>query len=156
MDLIALKALMLYPKLKISNSDLRKYTDLSDSSEHSFDILEGNQENEVYISEPSYNDNIEYIKHLYLYNKRLYKIILAYSIVQGLSFKTEVLKYLDKHNIKEKFPLRIKFPFSRVYMDNKSWIVLKKIFFDMIIQDKKSLSVAKRKLENMLKSFSNE
>lgn len=154
LDLLALKALMIYPELKISNSDLKRYANLSDSSKHSFDILKGEQETSVYISESSYNDNIEYIKSLYLYNKRLYKFILAYSVVQGSSFKSEVLRYLDNHNIKEKFPLRINFPSHKIYMDNGSWIVLRKIFLDILIQDKKALIVAKQKLENMLESFS--
>ncbi|UPA12837.1 hypothetical protein [Borrelia venezuelensis] len=155
LDLLALKALMIYPELRISKSDLSKYTNFNDSN-CSFDIWKGEQKGSVYISESSYNNNIAYIKSLYLYNKRLYKVILAYSVVQGLSFKSEVLRYLDDHNIKEKFPLRINFPYYKIDVDNRSWIVLKKDFLDMIIQDKNALIFAKRKLENILKSFSKQ
>ncbi|AHH09011.1 hypothetical protein baBA2_000899 (plasmid) [Borrelia anserina] len=153
LDLLALKALMAYPELKISNSVLKKYANLNDSFKHNFDILKGDQESLVYISESSYNDNIEYIKALYLYNQRLYKIILAYSIVQGESFKFEVLRYLN-NNIKEKFPLRINFPSYSICIDDRLWIVVRKIFFHMLVQDKNALIIAKRKLESILESFS--
>ncbi|UPA11539.1 hypothetical protein bpSLO_001399 (plasmid) [Borrelia parkeri] len=155
LDLLALKALMIYPGLRISKSDLSKYTSFNDSK-CSFDILKVEQKGSVYISESSYNNNIAYIKSLYLYNKRLYKVILAYSVVQGLSFKSEVLRFLDDHNIKEKFPLRINFPYYKIDMDNRSWIVLRKDFLDILIQDKNALIFAKRKLENILKSFSKQ
>ncbi|WP_247068184.1 hypothetical protein bpuCAU1_001440 (plasmid) [Borrelia puertoricensis] len=155
LDLLTLKALMMYPELRISKSDLSRYTNFNDSK-CSFDILKGEQKDSVYISESSYNNNIAYIKSLYLYNKRLYKVILAYSVVQGLSFKSEVLMYLDDHNIQEKFPLRINFPYHKIDIDNRSWIVLRKDFLDILIQDKNALISARRKLENILKSFSKQ
>ncbi|WP_024653042.1 hypothetical protein [Borrelia persica] len=155
-NLLALKELMVYPELKISNVDLKKYAILNDLSKHNFDFLKGDQDDFVSISESSYNNNIEYIKKLYLYNKKLYKIILAYSVIQGSSFKAEILRYFDKHNIKEKFPLRINIPFYKTNIGNKSWVMIKKIFLDMLIQDKKSLFVAKLKLENVFKSFSTQ
>ncbi|QTL84139.1 hypothetical protein bmLB2001_001114 (plasmid) [Borrelia miyamotoi] len=153
LDVLALKALMVYPDLKISISEIEKYSNFNDSHKCDFDLLKRGQENLVYISESSYNNNIEYIKKLYLYNKRLYKIILAYSLVQGLPFKSEILRYLNNNNIKEKFPLRINFPFSVTYIENKYWVVLEKNFLDRLIQDKSDLIIAKQKMEIMLEYF---
>ncbi|ACH93943.1 putative lipoprotein (plasmid) [Borrelia duttonii Ly] len=153
-NFLTLRELMAYPELRISGIDLKKYAVLNDLYNNNFEFIKGDQEGFVSISDSSYNSNIEYIKKLYLYNKKLYKIIVAYSIVQGSSFKSEILKYFDRHNIKEKFPLRINVPFYRTNIGNKSWVVIKKNFLDMLIQDKRSLFVAKRKLENMLEIFS--
>ncbi|QBK63707.1 hypothetical protein [Borrelia miyamotoi] len=153
LNVLALKALMVYPDLKISISDIEKYSNFNDSHKCDFDFLKRGHENMVYISESSYNNNIEYIKKLYLYNKILYRVILAYSLVQGLPFKSEILRYLNNNNIKEKFPLRIKFPFSVTYIENKYWVVLEKNFLDLLIQDKSDLMIAKQKMEIILKYF---
>ncbi|QFP48523.2 hypothetical protein O5404_06285 (plasmid) [Borrelia miyamotoi] len=150
---MALKALMVYPDLKISISEIEKYSNFNDFHKCDFDLLNRGQANLVYISESSYNNNIEYIKKLYLYNKRLYKVILAYSLVQGLPFKSEILRYLNNNDIKEKFSLRINFPFSVVYIENKYWVVLEKNFLDLLIQYKSDLIIAKQKMGIMLEYF---
>ncbi|AYE37025.1 hypothetical protein DB313_05870 (plasmid) [Borrelia turcica IST7] len=153
-DLLALRNLMVYPELKISNFDMKIYEKLKNYHEHNFEILEREDEDPVYISESSYKENIDYIKELYFYNKKLYKVVLAYSSVQGSPFKSEMLKYLKKHNIKEKFPLRIRFPTYKTCIDGSNWIVLKKDFFDMIMQDKNALLVSNRIMENIVRRFS--
>ncbi|WP_445436271.1 hypothetical protein [Candidatus Borreliella tachyglossi] len=154
LDLLVLKTSMIYPELKISDSEINNYKNLSCYHDHNFDILKGDQEDPIYISESSYNNNIEYVKELYLYNKRLYKLILAYSTVQGSSFKFEIFKYLHKHDIKEKFPLRIRFPIDKELVNGSPWVVIGKNYFDILIQDKSALIVANQRMENIIRKFS--
>ena len=154
LNILALKSLMAYPELKISNSEIEKYSNFNKSNQYDFDILKTLEKNLVYISESSYDDNIKYMKKLSSYNKILYKVILAYSLVQGLPFQSEILSYLNNHNIREKFSLRINFPFSIKNIENKHWVMLDRNFFDIIVQDKSALIIAKQKMESILKSFS--
>ncbi|UGQ17767.1 hypothetical protein [Borrelia sp. RT1S] len=154
LDLLALKDLMVYPELKISNFDMKNYEKLRGQHGCSFEILKREDDNPVYISESSYKGNIDYIKDLYFYNKKLYKVVLAYSTVQGTPFKSEMIKYLKKLNIKEKFPLRIRFPTHKACIESGAWIVIKKDFLDMIIQDRNALIVSNRVMEGIVERFS--
>nr|WKT13859.1 hypothetical protein LKV13_04405 [Borrelia sp. BU AG58] len=154
LGLLALKNLMVYPELKISNFDMKNYEKLRGHHRCNFEILKREEEDPVYISESSYRDNVNYIKELYFYNKKLYKIILAYSTAQGSPFKAEMLKHLKKFNVKEKFPLRIRFPTHKTCVKRGSWIVLKKDFLDMIMQDKNSLIFSNQIMEGIVENFS--
>ncbi|QMU99751.1 hypothetical protein F0310_04890 (plasmid) [Borrelia sp. A-FGy1] len=153
-DLLTLKKLMVYPELKISNFDIKIYEKLKNYHEHNFEILGRENENFVYLSEDSYRENMKYIKELFFYNKKLYKILLAYSLVQGSPFKSEMFKYLKKHNIKENFSLGIRFPTYKICIDGNNWILIKKDFLDMVIQNKNNLFISNRIMENVVKIFS--
>ncbi|WKC58595.1 hypothetical protein [Borrelia sp. P9F1] len=154
LDFLGLKDLMVYPDLKISNFDMKNYEKLRGYHECSFEILKREEDDPVYISETSYKENIDYIKELYFHNKKLYKVVLAYSTAQGSPFKSEMIKYLKKLNVKEKFPLRIRFPAHKTCVESRTWIVIKKDFLDMIIQDRNALITSNRIMEGIVERFS--
>ncbi|QFI15058.1 hypothetical protein QIA37_00120 (plasmid) [Borrelia sp. CA_690] len=151
-NLTLLTSLMNYPNLKIANFKIKDYEHLY----RSFDF-EGLQDAKnsayVYVVESNFNSNINFIKDLFIYNKKLYRILIAYSLTQGASFKTEILSYLEKQKIMENFPLKINFPTTKKFMDNKHWIVIAKTHLDYLIKSKDYLLLANVKIEYILKKF---
>ncbi|AJA90670.1 hypothetical protein OY14_04280 (plasmid) [Borreliella chilensis] len=151
-DLTVLKSLMNYPDLKISNFKIKDYEHLYRSSE--FESFNDTQ-NSVYVSidEPTFNSKINLIKNLFIYNKKLYRILIAYSLTQGASFKEEVLSYLEKQKIVRNFSLKINFPTAKKFIDNKYWVVIAKNHLDVLIKSKNYLILANAKMEYILKNF---
>ncbi len=89
---------MNYPDLKISNFKTKDYEHLYYSSD--FESLSDTKDSAyIYVDESSFNNNINFIKDLFIYNKKLYRILIAYSLTQGASFKAEVLSYLEKQKL---------------------------------------------------------
>ncbi|AIJ30196.1 hypothetical protein [Borreliella valaisiana] len=152
-NLTVLTSLMNYPNLKISNFKTKDYEHLYRSSD--FESLNDTKNSGyVYVDEPNFNSNINYIKDLFIYNKKLYGILIAYSLTQGASFKAEVLSYLEKQKILKNFSLKINFPTTKKFMDNKYWIVIAKKHLDSLIKSKDYLVLSNVKMEYILKKFS--
>ncbi|SCW40713.1 hypothetical protein [Borreliella japonica] len=152
-DLTVLTSLMYYPDLKISNFKIKDYEHLYRSSD--FESLNDIQNsNYIYVAESNFNSNINFIKDLFIYNRKLYRILIAYSLTQGASFKAEVLSYLEKQKIMENFSLKINFPTAKKFMNNKYWIVIAKNHLDSLIKSKDYLVLANVKMEYILKKFS--
>ncbi|MBB6031993.1 hypothetical protein HNR35_000996 [Borreliella spielmanii] len=151
-NLTVLTSLMNYPDLKISNFKIKDYEHLHRSS--NFEILNNIKNSSyIYIDESNYNSNINLIKDLFIYNKRLYGILIAYSLTQGASFKAEVLSYLEKQKIMKNFLLKINFPTAKKFIDNKYWIIIAKTHLDSLIKSKDYLLLANVKMEYILKKF---
>ncbi|WKC74745.1 hypothetical protein QIA36_00125 (plasmid) [Borreliella yangtzensis] len=152
-NLAVLTSLMNYPDLKISNFKTEDYKHLYRSFD--FERLKDVKNSAyVYVDEPNYNSNINFIKDLFIYNKKLYGILIAYSSTQGAAFKAEVLSYLEKQKILKNFSLKINFPTTKKFMDNKYWIVIAKKHLDSLIKSKDYLVLANVKMEYILKKFS--
>ncbi|WP_424632702.1 hypothetical protein [Borreliella lusitaniae] len=152
-NLAVLTSLMNYPNLKISNFKTKDYEYLYHFSD--FESLNNIKNNDyIYVAESNFNNNINFIKDLFIYNKKLYSILIAYSVTQGAAFKAEVLSYLEKQKIVKDFPLKINFPTVKKFMDNKDWIVIAKNYLDSLIKSKNYLVLANLKMEYILKKFS--
>ncbi|WNY60609.1 hypothetical protein QIA03_03900 (plasmid) [Borreliella bissettiae] len=151
-NLAALSSLMNYPDLKISNFKIKDYEHL----QHLFDfesLSDSKNSMYIYVDESNFNNNINFIKDLFIYNKKLYRILIAYSSAQGASFKAEVLSYLEKQKIMKNFSLKINFPTAKKFMDNKYWVVIAKNHLDSLIKSKDYLVLANLKMEYILKKF---
>ncbi|OJH14686.1 hypothetical protein ER70_07185, partial (plasmid) [Borreliella bissettiae] len=75
-NLAALSSLMNYPDLKISNFKIKAHEHLH----HLFDFESlGDAKNSayIYVDESNFNNNINFIKDLFIYNKKLYRILIA-------------------------------------------------------------------------------
>lgn len=152
-NLTVLTSLMNYPDLKISNFKIKDYEYLYRSSD--FESLNNIKDSAyVCIDESNFNSNINLIKDLFIYNKRLYGILIAYSLTQGASFKAEVLSYLEKQRIMKNFSLKINFPTAKKFMDNKYCVIIAKTHLDSLIKSKNYLVLANVKMEYILKKFS--
>ncbi|ATH10421.1 hypothetical protein CV643_05325 [Borreliella burgdorferi] len=151
-NLTVLSSLMNYPDLKISNFKIKDHEHLHYSSD--FESLSDTKNSAyIYVDESSFNNNINFIKDLFIYNKKLYRILIAYSLTQGASFKAEVLSYLEKQKIMKNFSLKINFPTAKKFMDNKYWIVIAKNHLDSLVKSKNYLVLANVKMEYILKKF---
>ncbi|WKC78411.1 hypothetical protein QIA30_00145 (plasmid) [Borreliella turdi] len=152
-NLAVLTSLMNYPDLKISNFKIKDYEHLHRLSD--FESLNDIKNSVyIYIDESNFNSNIDFIKELFIYNKKLYSILIAYSSTQGASFKAEVLSYLERQKIMKNFSLKINFPTTKKFMNNKYWIVIAKTHLDSLIKSKYYLALANVKMEYILKKFS--
>lgn len=151
-NLTTLTSLMNYPDLKIANFKIKDYEHLYSSSD--FESLDDVKNSAyIYVAESNFNSNINLIKDLFIYNKKLYGILIAYSLTQGASFKAEVLSYFEKQKIMKNFSLKINFPTAKKFMDNKYWIVIAKNHLDSLIKSKDYLVLANVKMEYILKKF---
>ncbi|WPM06319.1 hypothetical protein QIA41_04380 (plasmid) [Borreliella sinica] len=152
-NLAVLTSLMNYPDLKISNFKTQNYEHLYHGP--NFESLNDTKNSTyIYVDESNFNSNINFIKDLFIYNKKLYGILIAYSTTQGASFNAEVLSYLEKQKIMKNFPLKINFPTDKKFMNNKYWIVIAKNHLDSLIKSKDYLISANVKMEYILKKFS--
>ncbi|MCD2332626.1 hypothetical protein [Borreliella americana] len=152
-NLTILSSLMNYPDLKISNFKIKDYEHLHHL--YNFESLNDAKNNSayIYVDESNFNNNIDFIKDLFIYNKKLYRILIAYGLTQGASFKAEVLSYFEKQKIMKNFSLKINFPTTKKFMDNKYWIVIAKNHLDSLIKSKNYLILANVKMEYILKKF---
>lgn len=151
-NLTALSSLMNYPDLKISNFKIKNHEHLHHSSD--FESLNAAKNSAyIYVDESNFNNNISFIKDLFIYNKKLYRILIAYSLTQGASFNAEVLSYLEKQKIMKNFSLKINFPTAKKFMYNKYWIVIAKSHLNSLIKSKNYLVLANAKMEYILKKF---